>query len=110
MLKMVKEIYRETMNEVITDEGVTNTFETKGGVGQGCLLSAILFNIFIDDIENDWERKNEGGSVIGKTKIFVLKFADDLALIADYPQGLDEMIKTFERYVVKNRLEVNVKK
>ena len=42
--------------------------------------------------------------------IYSLKFAYDLALIADYHDGLSEMLKTLENYVVKNSLENNVKK
>ena len=109
MLGMLKLIYKKTMNEIIT-EGVTREFETKRGVRQRCPLSAPLFNIFIDDIEDEWEKKNEGGIVLGKKKIFVLKFANDLTLVADYPEGLKEMLKTLEGYVTKHRLEMNVKK
>ena len=36
-------------------------------------------------------------------------FADDLAIIADYADG-SVMLKTLERYVDRNKLEVNAKK
>ena len=59
MLDIIREINRETTNEVIRDEGVTNTFKTKRWVGQERSLSFILFNILIDGIEDVWGRKNK---------------------------------------------------
>lgn len=98
MLRMIEEIYSKTVNEILTLEGVTDSFGTVRGVRQGCPLSPTLFNIFSDDMEQVWENKNIGGTVIGKTKIFCLKFADDLALVSDTAEGLSEMIKTLESY------------
>ncbi|XP_043475764.1 uncharacterized protein LOC122507221 [Leptopilina heterotoma] len=110
MLKMIMEIYRVTSNEVVTEEGLTDSFETNRGVRQGCPLSPTLFNIFIEDMDEIWEIKKEGGTVIGKVKIYSLKFADDLVLLADFPEGLRQMLKSLEGYVTKNGLEVNIKK
>ena len=47
--------------------------------------------------------------VIGEEKIFTMKFADDIVLIADHPEGLTSMIKTLENFV-KNKLTINIKK
>lgn len=44
MFDMLKTIYRKITNEVVTDEGTRNVFETKRGVRQGSPLSATLFN------------------------------------------------------------------
>lgn len=40
-------------------------------------MSPTLFNIFLDDIDEEWKRRKEGGVTIGNRKIFGLKFADD---------------------------------
>lgn len=39
MLKMIGEIYRKTENEVITSEGITDSFRTWKGVRQGALYA-----------------------------------------------------------------------
>ena len=67
-LRWVKKIYEETWCEVITKEAVSRRFSTSIGVRLGCPLSPTLFNIFIEDIDEMWEKTNTGGTVIGKKK------------------------------------------
>ncbi|XP_063993677.1 uncharacterized protein LOC135171220 [Diachasmimorpha longicaudata] len=57
---MVKTIYRTSENEVITGAGLTQRFPTESGVSQGCPLSPILFNLFIDDIDAEWVKRGLG--------------------------------------------------
>uniref|UniRef100_T1JBY5 Reverse transcriptase domain-containing protein n=1 Tax=Strigamia maritima TaxID=126957 RepID=T1JBY5_STRMM len=61
-------------------------------------------------INNNWLRWNIEGTHVGKRKIYCLKFADDLAILAESKQGLQAMINDLERYVEKSKLIVNVAK
>lgn len=113
-LRIVKEIYKDTRCEVITEEGISQQFETKKGVRQGCPLSSALFNIYINDIEDMLRRKNEGGTAIGNStngiKIFVLMYADDLVLMAEEETELQRMLITLEKWTKLNKMEVNTEK
>ena len=60
LLKMVKGIYKNTENEVITEEGLTERFRTERGVRQGCPMSPTIFNVYIEDLDEVWEKRNEG--------------------------------------------------
>ncbi|XP_034935878.1 uncharacterized protein [Chelonus insularis] len=108
--KLIREIYRTTKAEVKVNGVVSAEFLCRVGVRQGCALSSALFDIFIDDIDEIWERNKEGGTVMGKAKVRALKYADDIAIVAESGEELTKMLKSLEKYVDKNRLEVNVRK
>ena len=46
----------------------------------------------------------------GGEKIFIMKFADDIVLIANHPEGPTSIIKTLEKFVKKKKLTINIKK
>uniref|UniRef100_T1IIN5 Reverse transcriptase domain-containing protein n=1 Tax=Strigamia maritima TaxID=126957 RepID=T1IIN5_STRMM len=80
--RMIKSIYSSTGNVVATDLDMSELFWTFDGVRQ----------------------------VIGKRKIFALKFADDIAAVAIDREGLAEMLVLLEKYTRKNFLTLNVQK
>lgn len=73
MLRMIGKIYEETKSEIITPDGVTGKFVTWKGVRQGCPLSSTIFNICLDDIDDMWERRNEGGYGYWESKDILFK-------------------------------------
>ena len=78
---------------------------------QGCPLSPILFNIYINDLEVELRRKRDGGTVLSpglNTKIYALLYADDAAIVAENKEELDKMIRNLEIWTDKNLMEVNV--
>lgn len=107
MHSMIREIHRYTVCEVLSEEGVSARFQVRTGVRQGCPLSPILFNLMLDDIDEVWERGKVGGSWIGATHIQCLKFADDVALVAENPEDLQRMLRALEKYADRNRLVVS---
>ena len=110
MFKMIQGIYNRTTNEIIMCEGISDSFETGNGVRQGCPLSGTLVNIALDDVDDAWERKKEGGTVMGGAKFYALKYADDIAIIAEDAGELGLMLKSLEKYVKRSKMEVNVQK
>ena len=88
---------------IVPSEGITEEFKANVGVRQECQLSPVLFNIFLDGIDEAWEKKN-GETVIGWCKFYVLKYADESA------EGLARMLKGFVRFADRTGMEVNVEK
>lgn len=92
-LRAIDKIYNQTLNEIITREGITEKFGIRKGVRQGCPLSVLLFLIHIEDLEEKWLRKKVGVAVIGKEKLYCLKFADDVVMVAEMAEDLKVMLK-----------------
>lgn len=72
MLRIIKGIYRNTQNEIITREGIKDRFKTEKSLKQGCLMSTTLFNAYIEDLDEDWENWIKKG-VKSKGKIMKVK-------------------------------------
>ena len=85
-------------------------FRTTKAVRQGCLLSAVLFNILFKNLEDTLKRKQEGEWIIEKKKIWSIMYVDDVAIVANNKEEVERMIKKYKNYLKKRGLERNVKK
>ena len=65
------------------------------GVRQGCSLSPILYNISLKDLMKNYFFLNTGGVNIGgrRRRIKCIRFADDIALLAEHERMLKNMLK-----------------
>jgi hypothetical protein len=84
-------------------------FQLSLGVRQGCILSPLLFNIFLSDLARKFENM-ENGFQVGEVSINSLFWADDLVLFAKNKEGLDVLLKTLETYCKENEITINTKK
>ena len=80
------------------------------GVRQGCPLSPILFNIYIEKIVREaLEEVNEGIKVGGR-QIKALRFADDQAMLAGGQEGLQKIMDSLNKKSIEYDMKINIKK
>lgn len=104
LIERVKEVYRETKSRVKVGAELGN-FWTARGVRQGCLMSPILFNIVIADLEMEMGKVKWGGVRVGERKIYTLAYADDIVLLAEEEDGMRSMLERMEEYLERKKLE-----
>ena len=82
------------------------------GVRQGCLLSPLIFSLLISEVAELVNKKGKHGYqfVPNYREIFLLLFADDIALISTSPAGLQNQINNLEHASDSLGLKFNTQK
>jgi hypothetical protein len=79
---------KDTIHINHPSEGVTSSFKCQQGVKQGCLLSPLLFGLYLDALEGRLDGKECDAPALVDVHVWVLFFADDLALTWESKVGL----------------------
>ena len=90
-IRLISELCWGQKAVVRTTCGKNSTTDIKRGVGQGCILSPALFNLYSEQLLAEALSDTEGVLVNGK-KITSFRYADDTVLIAKNESELREMI------------------
>ncbi|KAJ8390535.1 hypothetical protein AAFF_G00103320 [Aldrovandia affinis] len=78
LVSIIQNLYNKATSAVLHNGAFGDWFRTMTGVRQGCLLSPLLFNIFLERIMADALEDHEGSVSIGGRTITNLRFADDI--------------------------------
>ena len=90
---------------------MTRSFLANQGVKQGCILSPLLFNIFIADIVDRFSNEDCRPLRINDSQnISCLLWADDIILMSRSEEGLRNMLSALSSYVDENGMAINIKK
>ena len=79
------------------------------GLKQGCPLSPMLFNLYIDDIKNIFDKKCDPID-IQENDLYHFLYADDLVLLSNSPKGLQNSLDKLAEYAEAKGLTINIKK
>ena len=107
----IKNMYTQDQASIRFGDKMTETFKIEQGVKQGCILSPLLFNIFISDLQQTLDKGESTPILIEGTKTLnSLIWADDLLMLSETENGLNNMLKGLKSYTEDNLIDVNLQK
>ena len=106
----LKNMYMSNSSVVKINGTLSEQFCIKSGVRQGDILSPLLFNIFINDIVNEFESESSSPPSMLDKSVGSLLYADDLVILSTSPEGLQTSLHKLHEYCVKWKLQVNMSK
>jgi hypothetical protein len=80
------------------------------GVRQGCPLSPLLFNIYIQQMIMETMENVEDGVKVGGQLVNAIRFADDQAMVASTNAGLQRIMDSLNRTSGEYGMRINIKK
>ncbi len=96
--------YAHQTFQVKWDNVVSAPFYVSNGI-----VSPILFNVYMDDLSNQFNGSNTG-CLVGNSIVNHLMYADDLVLLSPYSAGLRQMLKVCSQYGIDHDIKYNSKK
>ena len=116
LLKAVPNFYVDSRACVQVGNDVSEWFPVNVGLRQGCVMSPLLFNVYMDGVVREVNVRVLGKGLEllsangGRFEINQLLFSDDTALVADSEDKLCRLVSEFGRVCERRKLEVNVGK
>ena len=90
---LLRNLYTGQEATVRTGHGTTDWFQIRKGVGQGCVLSPCLFNLYAEHImRNAGLEEAPAGIKIAGRNINNLRYADDSSLMAESEEELKSLL------------------
>lgn len=108
-LNNVISMYTKTEYSIKLKDGYIEPIKSNLGLKQGCPLSPILFNIYIDHVKDIFDESCEPIDIHGKLINHFL-YADDLVLASNSSSGLQNSLSKLQGFSKSIGLEISIKK
>ena len=108
IIRLLMESFERQMTRVMWNSHVSDYF-ISNGVKQGGVISAVMFNLYLDNLFISLKQSGIGCHING-TYVGALGYADDITLTCPSLYGLNCMLDICNQFVAKNYETYNTKK
>jgi hypothetical protein len=110
MWRVLRSLYTKVESSVVIDGVLTEWFPLETGVRQGCVLSPLLYALFINGLVTELNKSGLGVEISEGKLLSALLYADDIVLISENKWKLQKMLDIVYEYSKKWKFELNPKK
>jgi len=108
LLNTIKCIYRNTKIRIKFNYGISEPIYINKGVRQGCSLSPVLFNIYINKIKQEFKTVIKKGIKLNNRKLVnTILYADDQILMATSEDDLQTMAQHLKLIARKYKMTIS---
>ena len=108
-LKNIMALYEKPSYNIKLKEGYLDPIFSNLGLKQGCPLSPMLFNLYIDDVNSIFDPTCDPVHIQNET-LYHFLYADDLVLVSTSAEGLQKSLDKLAGYSKIKSLTINEKK
>ena len=108
--KLVMNLYLQQRAVVKVMQEFTEESEIGRRVRQGCCLSPLLFNLYVEEMMLEAMEGIEEGIKIGGKLLKDVRFADNQAMVASSEEGLQKIMDGLNRTAKEYEMKLNIKK
>ena len=108
-LRNIESMYKHTLYSIKLKNSYLDPISSNLGLKQGCPLSPMLFNLYIDDVMNIFDEQCDPVPVLD-TFLSHFLYADDLVLLSQSRAGLQRCLDKLHQFSSKKRLSVSIDK
>jgi len=110
LVQTIQALYNTASSAVLLNNQVGSYFKTTVGVRQGCLLSPVLFNLFLENIMRETLHDFHSTISIGGKPLNNLRFADGIDLMGGSNTELQDLTTRLENRAGAYGMEVSLEK
>lgn len=107
-ISVLRTLYSNTTAQIQVNGNLTDVFQLKRGMRQGCPLSPLLYTIYIESLVLTFKRELSGVPVCG-TQVFISAYADDI-LIFCHEGEIHKVFTLCDQFKRATGSQVNVHK